>query len=676
MKIRQWYFNWILVLLGGGLVVGLHADEEGGQAGAFLRYGVGSRALGMGRSFIAVSNDASAVYWNPAGVVSVPQMEMATMYSNLYFDSQFTYMGFVVPRPFSKVHNKTMRFFLGPHSGLGMGWIGLGMVGFEQRTPTGEFLGHFGFQENAFLLSWAREEVGRWGIFQWGLTGKLISQNFSGMASTPEIEKNGEDWTGGLDVGILFQPIHAPIFKAFSLRYILPLRLALTIQNCLSPAWEANNGTQKAFPRVLRWGMSYQWVLQDWIPATWQKVRSILKDSQILTSVDWEYYHSANTGIFFGMEGIFPLAGHRVYWFPRFGINNRTDRFALGTGIHVPFAHTSALRVEYAYTVHPDLPNDASFMVSFRTGASRGVSFFKTLFDRQPELGVEPLLNMISQYPHEEINGTVKILAELDPKNSERYHHLLGGLDRAEWLYRNAIEWLYQNEPEKAKRKASEAIREYGPLFGQTENPLGDLELGHYAEMLLLLNENKAASQVLMEVEKPSIRFYYLSGMVYKGLGQWDLAITHFDSVLSVSKREAPMLQSMECLASLGLAECWMKKNQYASAIKILNRLVENRQARLESDYPRFPIFKDERYVDDAQFLMGLCKILNGKIEEGISTLLEVDRFYPNLEYGQMVRGISEQFIGYLKTNDIESLNRLVQNLLEVYSKTHGLMVD
>lgn len=676
MKIHKWCFNGILILLSGGLVFGLWADEEGGQAGAFLRYGVGPRALGMGRSFIAVSNDASAVYWNPAGIVRVPQMELATMYSNLYFDSQFNYMGFVAPRPFSEVRNKTMRFFLGPHSGFGMGWIGLGMAGFEQRTLTGEFLGHFGFQENAFLLSWAREEVGSWGIFQWGLTGKLISQNFSGLVTTPETEKKEEDWTGGLDFGILFQPIHAPIFKAFSLRYILPLRLALTIQNCIPPAWEAHNGTQDAFPRVLRYGMSYQWVLRDWIPATWQKVRSILKDSQILTSLDWEYYHSANTGIFFGMEGIFPLAHHRVYWFPRFGMNNRTDRFSLGAGIYVPFAHTSALKVEYAYTVHPDLPNDGSIMVSFRTGPLKEASFFKKLFDRHPELGVIPLLNMISQYPHDEINGTVKILAEMDPKNSERYYHLLGGVDRAEWLYQNAIECLNQNEPEKARRKASEAVREYGALFSQAENPLTDQELCHYAEMLLLLKENKAASQILLEVEKPSIRFYYLSGMVYKGLGQWDLAITHFDSVLSVSKREAPMVQSMDCLASLGLAECWMQKKLYASAIKILNRLVENRQARLESDYPRFPVFSDGHYVDDAQFLIGLCKILKGETTEGISALLEVDRFYPNLEYGQVVSKISDQLIAYLKTNDIENLNLLVQNLLEVYSKTHGLMLE
>ena len=37
----------------------------------FLKIGVGPRAVAMGSAFSAVANDASAVYWNPAGIISV-----------------------------------------------------------------------------------------------------------------------------------------------------------------------------------------------------------------------------------------------------------------------------------------------------------------------------------------------------------------------------------------------------------------------------------------------------------------------------------------------------------------------------------------------------------------------------------------------------------------------------
>jgi hypothetical protein len=43
-------------------------DKVATVGGQFLKIGIGARATGMGSSFVAVADDASSVYWNPAGI--------------------------------------------------------------------------------------------------------------------------------------------------------------------------------------------------------------------------------------------------------------------------------------------------------------------------------------------------------------------------------------------------------------------------------------------------------------------------------------------------------------------------------------------------------------------------------------------------------------------------------
>lgn len=53
------------------LLAAFAATENEGKTGmAFLKVGVGARAAGMGEAYSAVATDASAAYWNPAGLVA------------------------------------------------------------------------------------------------------------------------------------------------------------------------------------------------------------------------------------------------------------------------------------------------------------------------------------------------------------------------------------------------------------------------------------------------------------------------------------------------------------------------------------------------------------------------------------------------------------------------------
>ncbi|MEL6824560.1 MAG: hypothetical protein AAFP70_22600, partial [Calditrichota bacterium] len=46
----------------------LFADGNEGSTGlSFLKNGADARAAGMGEAFTAVTSDANATYWNPAG---------------------------------------------------------------------------------------------------------------------------------------------------------------------------------------------------------------------------------------------------------------------------------------------------------------------------------------------------------------------------------------------------------------------------------------------------------------------------------------------------------------------------------------------------------------------------------------------------------------------------------
>lgn len=52
--------------------------------GSFAQIGVGSRALALGGAFTAISDDSSALYWNPAGIIQIQGREGILSYVDLY----------------------------------------------------------------------------------------------------------------------------------------------------------------------------------------------------------------------------------------------------------------------------------------------------------------------------------------------------------------------------------------------------------------------------------------------------------------------------------------------------------------------------------------------------------------------------------------------------------------
>ncbi|MGM0607680.1 MAG: hypothetical protein ACQESP_04580 [Candidatus Muiribacteriota bacterium] len=69
--------------------------DGSGQAGAYLRMGIGARALGMGGAFVAVSDDAYAAYWNPAGLAKLEATQSSFMHARLKMDRNFDFINYI-----------------------------------------------------------------------------------------------------------------------------------------------------------------------------------------------------------------------------------------------------------------------------------------------------------------------------------------------------------------------------------------------------------------------------------------------------------------------------------------------------------------------------------------------------------------------------------------------------
>lgn len=75
----------------------LGEQRAGTTSAQFLKIGLGARAVGLGEAFVAVANDPSAVYWNPAGLASLQRQEVALAHVGWPGDINFEHVTWVLP---------------------------------------------------------------------------------------------------------------------------------------------------------------------------------------------------------------------------------------------------------------------------------------------------------------------------------------------------------------------------------------------------------------------------------------------------------------------------------------------------------------------------------------------------------------------------------------------------
>jgi len=81
--IRSLYIFFITTIFISSLTAGSFKK----YAGEFLNIGAGGRAMGMGGAYVAVTNDVTAGYWNPAGLVDASGLEFQFMHTKQFISS-------------------------------------------------------------------------------------------------------------------------------------------------------------------------------------------------------------------------------------------------------------------------------------------------------------------------------------------------------------------------------------------------------------------------------------------------------------------------------------------------------------------------------------------------------------------------------------------------------------
>jgi len=137
-------------------------SKVGTTAAPFLSIEVGARAIAMGGAFAAVANDATALFWNPAGLAGLTGAGEVTLnHTDWLADISFDYAGAVLS--------------LGRTGNIGLSFTSLTMGEMEVRTVTyPEGTGEkFGASDFAIGASYARTLTDRFSI---GFTTKYINQ--------------------------------------------------------------------------------------------------------------------------------------------------------------------------------------------------------------------------------------------------------------------------------------------------------------------------------------------------------------------------------------------------------------------------------------------------------------------------------------------------------------------
>ena len=313
-----------------------NVTKVGTTAAKFLSIPVGARALAMGGAFVALANDASAMYWNPSGIASITQSEAVFTHADWLADISFNYGGVVVP--------------IGEIGNIGVNFTSMTMADMERTTEespegTGQFFSAGSF---AVGVSYARN-LAEW--FAIGGNVKYVNEYIWNSSAT----------AFAVDVGTLFTtPFPGLRFGVAISNFGPKMRMTgddLLVQKDIT----SNNGnnanitanlTTEGFdlPLHLRIGVAYQPISDD--------------DNQVTICVDAAHPNDNSESINVGGE---VMGFHRILalrgGYKSLGIKDSEEGFTVGGGVRYEVVTGLIAKFDYAFEKFGLLENVHKFTV-------------------------------------------------------------------------------------------------------------------------------------------------------------------------------------------------------------------------------------------------------------------------------------------------------------------------
>ena len=293
-------------------------NNNGTRGAQFLKFPVGARAAAMGESFAAVANDASALFWNPAGTGRFKDLEVHLSHVDYLADINYEFAGLVVP---TRAGN------------LGFSVIMMSM-GDEPVTtpsdPTGSSGVTWSAGSFAIGVTYSRALSDRFSV---GLTGKYIQDDvYNSSANTLAIDVGSLYDTGlrGLKIGMAMSNFGGKMKLSGR-----DLNLAGDV-DLRTSSWP--------IPLNFRVGLSWEVLLSE--------------SGTLLLAGDFNHPTDANERLNFGAE-----YGFRKLLFVRGGykFNYDEEAFTFGAGLQL-----SKFSFDYAYRDFGILGNVPAFSLNLR----------------------------------------------------------------------------------------------------------------------------------------------------------------------------------------------------------------------------------------------------------------------------------------------------------------------